>query len=634
MKKQYNQKMVKGGVGCMKQINAKDELRQLSCQLLANPLEISSPKVLCDVVETINNLFFHSQTSLYLYDEWNKVYKSQTECLLSSHSCINSNKELKEYIKSALHQSIVSEVTYKEFMEQGCLLIPLRPTSKPDGLIIIVTENEKIIMDRELSYFIKKEVEQLLNVLNHHRSLKENNDKKEFLFKLSTMFFSIENKKDILKQIMTSIRNFYPDFTYHLLLSHDYELEDTLPIRTLEYNQDITKKKSYLAFINGKLQIENIDNQTYVYAPLVGKQGIYGVLKIITEHELTFPKEDTEFITQFTSIAGKAIENATLYQNSKQHVADLQMINETSHQLNANLHQDDILLLGKEKIISTCQATEVGLILTKEFSVDDMEILTGSTTYFRTQDGLTFCTHLLRELARKKEPLITGELEEYGVPNSNFQSAMAIPMKDGRDVLGMVVMLHNEKNYFTFDRFKLLQSLIQHMTLALINSFLKNRLEEAVRTDYLTGLSTRNYLDEKINHQMKTTNFGVLILFDIDDFKQVNDTYGHYVGDEVIVQVADIIKRNINFNDIGARWGGEELAIYIPSTSIDQGFILAERIGRQVEEETQPSVTLSAGVSAWTGTEQDTVKSLFIRADRALYEAKNVGKNRVIKSEN
>ena len=131
---------------------------------------------------------------------------------------------------------------------------------------------------------------------------------------------------------------------------------------------------------------------------------------------------------------------------------------------------------------------------------------------------------------------------------------------------------------------------------------------------------------------METDELGVLILFDIDDFKQINDIHGHYIGDEVIIQVANIIKQNITHLDVAARWGGEELAIYLPKTSLNQGVQLAEKISQQVEQESSPPITLSAGVSVWSNDKVDSVKSLFIRADQALYEAKNFGKNRVIKS--
>lgn len=615
----------------MEQEKLKKGMRHLFYHIISNPSFKNRSKVLKELIKIINDTFKHTQSALYIFDVWQELYKPETECLfMSPQVCESLNAKLRDFLENALHQTTQKEINLKQFENQTCVLIPLRPTSKPNGLMIIIYENKKININDKILYLIKEELEQLLSVLNHYQLLKDKHDKKELLFELSSSFNSTESKEDILKQFMTSIRSFYPNFSYHLLLSHDHELEDSLPVRTLEYSQEITKKASYMAFISGKLQAEVIENKTYLYAPLVGKQGVYGVLQIITPNKITFPKGDIEFITQFTSVAGKALENATLYQNSKQHVADLQMINETTHQLNSNLRQEDILRLVKGKIKSTCHATEVGFILTEGNSIEDMEVLNESTNYFSTKKSLSFCTYLLTDLVKKKEPLITGNFKHQGL--SDFHSVMAIPMQDGKNFLGAVVILHEEKNYFTFDRFKLLQSLTQHLALALINSFLRDRLEEAVITDYLTKLYSRNFLEEKINYHMETDELGVLILFDIDDFKQINDIHGHYIGDEVIIQVANIIKQNITHLDVAARWGGEELAIYLPKTSLNQGVQLAEKISQQVEQESSPPITLSAGVSVWSNDKVDSVKSLFIRADQALYEAKNFGKNRVIKS--
>src|SRR5699024_3007004 len=247
---------------------------------------------------------------------------------------------LNKFIEDELDRSLLTDAAYKQFGTQGCILIPFHPMNKPKGLIVTVFDHER------------------------------NDIKTDFLFRLSASFYTCESKNDILKQIIISISDVYPDFSYYLLLSHDHELEETLPIRTLEYSQETTKQTSYIAFISGELKIEYNENSTYVHAPLVGKQGVYGVLQIIAPTKVIYPKEEMEFIKQFTNVAGKAIENTILYQNSKQHISDLKMINETTHQLNSNLHQEDILQIIKEKIKLTCHASEVGFILMKENSID------------------------------------------------------------------------------------------------------------------------------------------------------------------------------------------------------------------------------------------------------------------------
>jgi diguanylate cyclase (GGDEF)-like protein len=190
--------------------------------------------------------------------------------------------------------------------------------------------------------------------------------------------------------------------------------------------------------------------------------------------------------------------------------------------------------------------------------------------------------------------------------------------------------MHSSPYHFSFETFKLLQSLIHHSTLAFTNSMLREELEKMVVTDHLTKLYSRSYLDDRIHQSMNEDHEGTFMLVDIDDFKLVNDTYGHQVGDEIIIQVANLINSNIRSTDIGARWGGEELALYLPGVSLSAGVLIAERIVRKVCQITDPQVTISCGISYWSRGKKDSYAALFKRADRALYTAKNTGKNKVI----
>jgi diguanylate cyclase (GGDEF)-like protein len=141
-------------------------------------------------------------------------------------------------------------------------------------------------------------------------------------------------------------------------------------------------------------------------------------------------------------------------------------------------------------------------------------------------------------------------------------------------------------------------------------------------------------LDEKIKWSMKHDEEGTFIIIDIDNFKDINDTYGHQVGDEVLIQVANLIKANIRGNDIGARWGGEELAVYLPKVTLEKGVGIAERVVEKVAQYSNPHITVSCGVSYWSKDRLDTYSYLFKRADEALYIAKGTGKNKVVSQRN
>jgi len=160
----------------------------------------------------------------------------------------------------------------------------------------------------------------------------------------------------------------------------------------------------------------------------------------------------------------------------------------------------------------------------------------------------------------------------------------------------------------------------------------KKIIEKISMTDKLTGIFNRLKLDDLIVEQLQTyqrykVDFSI-ILIDIDDFKIVNDTYGHDVGDNVLRQLAASLQTRTRVTDYVGRWGGEEFLIICPNTTAKNALIAAEYIRKSVEQEhfnQVNKITLSLGITGFI--EGDTINSIFKRADRALYKAKAAGKN-------
>ncbi|MNC44277.1 putative diguanylate cyclase YdaM [compost metagenome] len=193
------------------------------------------------------------------------------------------------------------------------------------------------------------------------------------------------------------------------------------------------------------------------------------------------------------------------------------------------------------------------------------------------------------------------------------------------------MLTHRDPHFFSYDSYRLLQAMAGHIGLAVGNARLHAEVRRLANRDSLTGLYARHYLDEVIKDKQITEFCGSLIVVDIDQFKMVNDTYGHQKGDKILRQVSEIVKSSIRQGDIAARWGGEELAVYLPQLGVQQAVFVAERIRKRVMSETEPRVTVSCGIAEWSWTDDKvSVESLFYRADMALYEAKNNGRNQVV----
>lgn len=162
---------------------------------------------------------------------------------------------------------------------------------------------------------------------------------------------------------------------------------------------------------------------------------------------------------------------------------------------------------------------------------------------------------------------------------------------------------------------------------------MQQQLEQLATTDHLTGIYNRHKFEELFEKELereKRYKFDLsLIMFDIDYFKNVNDTFGHDIGDRVLKRVVQIVSENIRIVDIFARWGGEEFLILCPNTEEAQAVSLAEKLRKEIETKSFEGVdhiTCSFGVTSYKVAE--TKESFIKRVDNALYKAKENGRNR------
>ncbi len=184
-----------------------------------------------------------------------------------------------------------------------------------------------------------------------------------------------------------------------------------------------------------------------------------------------------------------------------------------------------------------------------------------------------------------------------------------------------------------------LDNLVKERTeeLTQINKKLNEQIEKAVYNashDTLTGLLNRREFEtafDKEIHRAKRYSYPLsIVLFDIDNFKGINDTHGHKVGDEILIAIAILVQNNVRESDVLARWGGEEFIIIFPETTMETANEKAETLRIKISDEIFPAsikVTCSFGVTSYL--KEDTSDTVFIRCDNALYAAKSKGKNNV-----
>ena len=164
---------------------------------------------------------------------------------------------------------------------------------------------------------------------------------------------------------------------------------------------------------------------------------------------------------------------------------------------------------------------------------------------------------------------------------------------------------------------------------------MNEELKRLSSTDQLTKLFNRRKMHEELDKEYKRAsrykNPFSIIMFDIDFFKKINDTFGHQAGDAVLSELSHLVKKIIRATDVASRWGGEEFLILCPETNLNQASILAEKIRSNVENYNFPvdkTVTVSIGVSEFR--KDSSIENIIEQADERLYKAKNSGRNKVV----
>jgi diguanylate cyclase (GGDEF)-like protein len=249
--------------------------------------------------------------------------------------------------------------------------------------------------------------------------------------------------------------------------------------------------------------------------------------------------------------------------------------------------------------------------------------------------------YAFREGALQEPDLPLGSPSASWVRNpEDARSQAAVPLRAGDNVFGVMVMASATQRELSHAEMERLVVLGNQSSLSLQNALLHGELERLSVTDRLTELHNHGYFQQRLEEEFKRSfRFGhemSLIMLDIDDFKEFNDSWGHPRGDDVLKEVSAVIRRNLREMDIAARYGGEEFVVVLPETDCEGALAVAERIRAEVEEArfrvdaagTEVSKTISVGVAGFPA-HASTAARLVEAADAAMYRAKRAGKNRV-----
>ncbi|HUD52205.1 PleD family two-component system response regulator [Parvibaculum sp.] len=278
--------------------------------------------------------------------------------------------------------------------------------------------------------------------------------------------------------------------------------------------------------------------------------------------------------------------------------------------------------LGLEHTVTIAETPEEMLQLA---GVGDFDLMIVSLT-LQEFDGLRLCSQLRSLEATRQTPILV-IVEEGDTPRLVRALDMGV----------------NDYLLRPVDRNELVARCRTQLRRKRYQDYLRDKFQRGLElaiTDGLTGLYNRRYMEGHlttlVEEGLQSGKPVSLLIFDIDYFKSVNDTYGHAAGDTVLKEFAQRIQQNVRGVDLACRLGGEEFVVVMPDTDLSYAFMVAERLRQKVAEipfRIEPAVALNVTVSIGIGVTEggsDTAKRLLERADSALYRAKRDGRNRVV----
>src|ERR1700730_39412 len=397
------------------------------------------------------------------------------------------------------------------------------------------------------------------------------------------------------------------------------------------YAPDVRKDPRYLCSAKS--------TRSELAVPLMVRDEVVGVLDCQSDRLNHFSKETVDLLTLFSTQASMALQNARLYSLERQRARQLQAINAIAQQSTAVLDLEELLSRVCCLIQDAFQVSHVSLFLREE---GDMVLRAhhGTLTPRIPQGG---------RFPANREPWLGilasgGTLIEKGLLSASdglrlfegSDSRMSIPLVSFGQILGVIGLHSSNPDAFRETDLQSLESVTDICATSIQNAHYVERVKQLAYLDGLTGIFNRRFFELRIMEEIeRARRYGTgmaVIMVDIDQFKRLNDEFGHLLGDEVLRQVSSVFHQQLRKIDVVCRYGGEEFGILLSQTSAEHAVSVAEKLRRSIEQWQFPgvprTVTISAGVAALPdhGTTRD---DLVRAADTGLYAAKQAGRNRI-----
>jgi diguanylate cyclase (GGDEF)-like protein len=399
-------------------------------------------------------------------------------------------------------------------------------------------------------------------------------------------------------------------------------------------SSDIGEKKIDVGYLK-KDKVSSL-----VAVPVMDGNFPLGVIVADSARFHAFSTADSDTLQMFSKQLMRILRRERVYPQIYRSYTTLKVLNEESSKLLTSL---DVDVIVQNLIEGTYRIAASGIVF---FIAKGKEFEILHQTGLPPQEKKVFNLKgtLLDIVVKNKEPFYLSDVRNYRAPimpfkTDNVGSVLLLPMLYEKDLLGMLTFLSEKTDALNPYQIELLEVLCNQASTSIANARFHAEIERLAITDGLTGIFNHRHLQERLSQEFSRLErfsepLSILIL-DIDHFKEINDTYGHPVGDAVLKGVVDVIKKTIRNIDIPARYGGEEFAVILLGTGAHGALNMAERLRKAVMNRTFSAenqtfkVTVSIGIST-RPNDGKRKEEIIEKADKALYHAKRTGRNRSV----
>jgi diguanylate cyclase (GGDEF)-like protein/putative nucleotidyltransferase with HDIG domain len=391
-------------------------------------------------------------------------------------------------------------------------------------------------------------------------------------------------------------------------------------------------------WVQDKEEIQSRDIE--ILMPLISRDRLIAILVLGKKVSGRYSLEDLDMLESVTSRVAISMDKEYLREQLREREEELSVINRSTAIITSSLDIQEIYGSFIEELKRVVDVSWASIVLAED---DDLScVALSSMEGFTYQIGDKLPTEGTGTgwVIRNRKSFIENDLskESHFKTGDNFlrqglRTMIYLPLISKGDVIGCLIIASRQPNAYNQRNIQLLEQLASQIAMPLENAQLYARAEAKARLDELTGLLNRRTLDEMIDNEIsRHSRYGgvfSLAILDLDSFKIFNDNYGHPEGDKLLRQVGHIIKSTIRNADRAFRYGGDEFAILLPLTPIDDAIQVTERVREKIAAELEGDeikVTASIGLASWP---DDGVShtDIIAAADVTLYRAKRSGGN-------